>query len=234
MLTILGRPLRGSRLQSIGRVTWGRIGYHSSMDDSRPSKSRRPWLRFSLRALLVLVLLLSVPLGWFSWKMDRAREQREVVEGISELGGYIIYDYEFDETGELIWEAEPTTPAWLRKWLGDDFFCDVTRVGCSSTHFTDAELEHLKGLTNLKSLHLKSMQVTDAGLEHLKGLTNLKELWLLNTQATEDGVKKLQEALPDCEIIHARVGVNGGKERAMRHVGQPGWRFLLDRVGNKK
>jgi len=33
-------------------------------------------------------------------------------------------------------------------------------------------------------------------------LTNLQELWLGGRPLTEEGVKKLQEALPKCEIRH--------------------------------
>ena len=47
---------------------------------------------------------------------------------------------------------------------------------------------------------MDSTQVTDAGLEHLKGLTNLQLLWIAKTQVTDEGVKKLQQALPNCEI----------------------------------
>ena len=47
-------------------------------------------------------------------------------------------------------------------------------------------------------------QVTDAGLglDHLKGLDPLQELRLRNTKVTDEGVKKLQQALPKCQIIH--------------------------------
>ena len=39
-------------------------------------KPRRRWLQFSLRMLLVQVLLISVPLGWLGMKMREAREQQ--------------------------------------------------------------------------------------------------------------------------------------------------------------
>ncbi len=70
------------------------------------------------------------------------------------------------------------------------------------TQVTDAGLEHLKGMTNLKFLWLGGTHVTDAGLEHLKGLPNLQSLDLNDTQVTDEGVKKLQEALPNCNITH--------------------------------
>ena len=67
---------------------------------------------------------------------------------------------------------------------------------------TDAGLVHLKGLTNLQTLYLYRTKVTDAGLVHLKGLTNLQFLSLYNTKVTDEGVKKLQTALPNCNISH--------------------------------
>jgi hypothetical protein len=68
---------------------------------------------------------------------------------------------------------------------------------------TDAGLEHLKGLSKLKILDLSGAKVTDAGLEHLTGLTQLTKLYL-NRTITDEGVKKLQQALPNCEIVRGR------------------------------
>ena len=65
---------------------------------------------------------------------------------------------------------------------------------------TDAGLEHLKGLSNLRSLDLSNTGVTDAGLEHLKGLKSLRSLDLRHTKVSDEGVSRLQEALPDCKI----------------------------------
>jgi len=69
------------------------------------------------------------------------------------------------------------------------------------TQVTDAGLEHLKDFPKLTILNLSDTQVTDAGLEHLKDLPELTILWLSRTQFTDEGVKKLQQALPNCEII---------------------------------
>ncbi|MFP6657003.1 MAG: hypothetical protein VB853_02415 [Pirellulales bacterium] len=50
------------------------------------------------------------------------------------------------------------------------------------------------------SVTLNNTKVTDAGLAHLSGLTKLERLWLTRTQVTDAGVKKLQQALPKCDI----------------------------------
>ena len=53
------------------------------------SKPRRRWLQFSLRTMLVLMLVLGVAFGWFAYKVEQARAQREAVEAIEKLGGYM-------------------------------------------------------------------------------------------------------------------------------------------------
>ena len=192
------------------------------MTDPKP---RRRWHQFSLRTLLIVVLVLSLPSSWLGVKLHEARKQREAVGAILEAGGTVLYEYQFDESGKFVAQAEPPTPAWLRSLLGDDLFRDVAYVS-PGRDSGDAELEQLKGLTSLRRLNLDGGEVTDAGLEHLKGLTSLEELDLSHTQVTDaglkhlkglasleylglccnkvsnEGVKKLQEALPNCQIIH--------------------------------
>ena len=46
----------------------------------------------------------------------------------------------------------------------------------------------------------RSTKVTNAGLEHLKGLANLRALYLPGTDVTDEGVKKLRQTLPHCWI----------------------------------
>jgi hypothetical protein len=49
-------------------------------------------------------------------------------------------------------------------------------------------------------VHFSSPSVTDADLEHLKGFTQLKTLSLNGTKVTDAGEKRLQRALPKCGI----------------------------------
>ena len=58
--------------------------------------------------------------------------------------------------------------------------------------FDDAELTHLKGLSELSLLYLNDTQVTDVGLGHVKGLSNLVELLLDGTQITDAGLVHLK------------------------------------------
>ena len=68
----------------------------------------------------------------------------------------------------------------------------VVGVSLFNTKVTDTGLEHLKGMTSLHILDLRSTKVTDAGLVHLNGLKNLQNLVLANTQVTNTGLEHLK------------------------------------------
>ena len=75
-------------------------------------------------------------------------------------------------------------------------------LNLSHTRVADAGLVHLQRLPDLKSLDLTGTDVTDAGLEHLRKVTGLLWLGLPDTQVTAAGARKLQQALPNCDIQH--------------------------------
>jgi len=158
---------------------------------------------YSLRTLLLLVLVLSVPLGWFAIEMRRARRQKEAVEAILMAGGEVIHD-----------------SGWLGRWPADEFYSDVIAVNLIGAEVTDAELQQLKVLTSLRGLFLSDTQVTDAGLKHLKELTYLDGLSLHDRQVGDAGLKHLKgltnlkalslhnTQVTDAGLVHLRVMTN--------------------------
>ena len=62
--------------------------------------------------------------------------------------------------------------------------------------------EQLAQLPCLDYLMVGGDGVTDAGLQHLARLTQLRELHLFHANVTDEGVTKLQQALPNCKITH--------------------------------
>jgi hypothetical protein len=179
------------------------------------TKSRRRWFQFSLKALMVLVVVAAIPCGWLKWKMVCKERERAAAEEIENLGGLVMYGR----------EKEPPGAAWLRKLLGDDFFSTVHFVRLDGNKIADeslvnleqfADLEtlqlpcqpvsddihiHLMGLTHLKLLDLQGTAVTDDGLGNLKRLKGLAYLDLTKTSVTDAGVADLQKALPHCLIV---------------------------------
>ena len=171
------------------------------------SKPRRCWLQFSLRGLLIGMLVLSLPLGWFAYKLRRAREHRAAVKAIQTLGGRVgswpdrlgrlpgqeVY-------GDLVWVNLSRTPVRDAGLVYLRGLTTLYQLDLDATKVTDAGLVHLKGLMQLEELFLDSTQITDAGLEHLRGLTQLQSLSLVNTQVSDPGVAELQKALPKVTI----------------------------------
>jgi Leucine-rich repeat (LRR) protein len=78
---------------------------------------------------------------------------------------------------------------------------DLTPPEKTASTVTDADLENLKAVPELKSLTLHSTKVTDEGLTHLLALENLKELDLTNTNVSDAGLKVLQD-LKSLEKLH--------------------------------
>ena len=167
---------------------------------------------------MAVIVLLSLPLGWFGWKMREAERQRRAVEAVRKAGGVVYYNYQQWDDSASITVEEPPHPACLRRLVGDDFLSDVVGVGyCYSeevsdvllghlnglttlefldlyeTHVTDVGLENVEGLTRLEWLDLSYTQVRDTGLGHLRGLTKLKHLNLNDTHVTDTGLEKLRE-----------------------------------------
>ena len=156
--------------------------------------------QFSIRSLLLLVVVVAIPCSWLATEMNKARKQREAVEEVLKVRGEVWYDYQLDPSGCWIPGATPPGPPWLHALLGDDPLVDVTQVALFESEINDAWPEHLKPLTKLVSLRLYRVPITDAGLAHLKWLPNLRCLDIGVTKVTDAGLKHL-EALPNLESL---------------------------------
>lgn len=145
--------------------------------------------RYSLRFLLIVVALVGVAFGW----VHRGREQRQAAQRLRELnrGATVFYDYQVGADGRLTDSSESLAPAWLGERFGADYFSSV--VGADLAYATDADLECLVRLPNLRRLYLaRSVDVTDAGLAHLAKLKQLKLLVLDDAdQVTDAGLRTL-------------------------------------------
>ena len=133
-----------------------------------PQTARR--IQFSLRTMLLTIVLLSLPLAWLAARLDRAMRQRSIVEGIRGIGGEVEYDDEFDRSGDQPGWRDPSGPKWLRKLLGHDFLSGVCVVVLANDRVTNGHLERISALKGLQWLSLQDASITDTGLEQLKGL----------------------------------------------------------------
>ena len=152
------------------------------------SNTKRRFLQFSLRAVLVLITIFAM---WLGYVCKLARDQKTAVDRVYELRGWVYYEHEYHK-GRHVKGAKPPGPTWLRKIIGNEFFQDVTRVGLSKTDVTDADLRLVGRLTSLHSLDLSETVISDAGLVHIADLRELSELSLANTKVTGSGLQYLQ------------------------------------------
>lgn len=65
---------------------------------------------------------------------------------------------------------------------------------------SDQTLIHLGKLTKVNELSIVNSQVTGSLEEHLKGMTNLRTLCLRQTKVSPESIRALQTALPDLKI----------------------------------
>lgn len=152
-------------------------------------KSKRRYLRLSLRSLLLLLTVLAVSLGVY---LIRVQDQVRAVAMIERLGGRCWYTHEVDENRIVIpAPRQPSAPKWLRSLLSDHFFTTVIMVSLNETQFTDDDLELLVGLRHLQRLDLDRPSVTDASLEHISRITSLQELHLFDTLVTDQGLAQI-------------------------------------------
>src|SRR4051794_307103 len=174
----------------------------------------RERLRFSLRSLLLLVLLIAL---WLGWQVHRARRQREAVAIIKAFGGHVYYDWESRGPEWAPKGRRPPGPAWLRRAIGDEYFQEVeiitfTRAAPGAirvvptlrafpslkvldlheSQATDASLAVVGDLASLETLDLYEANVTDAGIARLKGLKNLKRLGMSDANLGDESLTYLK------------------------------------------
>jgi len=196
---------------------------------------RRWWsyLRFSLRGLLVLVLIVGGSLGWLT---RSAQIQRDAVSSIRRAGGLVTYDWQ-QKHGKLNQTTTTWAPKWLVDGIGIDYFDHVVYVSLRGrvsdaelvhvsrltrldylslihTEVRDSQLVHIKEMTRLKELSISETKVGDAGLVHLKGLTGLHGLYLDHTMVTDAGLTHLEWlANLECASFLGTSVTNGGAKR---------------------
>jgi Leucine Rich repeat len=197
------------------------------------ARRQHSYPRFSLRGLIIVVLLIG---GWLGWVVSSARRQRLTVLAIEKSGGGVRYHWQF-KNGRYLLGRTSWTPKWLVDHLGIDYFSDVTWVlvgprGISDSELrqvgqfsqleqlqvvrgsemTDAGLTNLEGLGKLRRVFLSGPGFTDVGLAHLEHLTRLRALGLSGCNITDEGLIHLGRltnleglGLTDCKVTDAAL-----------------------------
>jgi hypothetical protein len=169
------------------------------MSDCSAPKWRLRWLRFSVRGLIALTLLVGIALGLV---VRSARRQREVVAAIQACGGSVTYDWEV-KNGWYSPDQQPRAPRWLVQHLGVDYFghpiwvrfsiwgqhsrIDLRLVGClagleqlalDGTLVDDADLAHIQGLRALTRFNIGDISMNCSGIDNPAGASGITDAGL--------------------------------------------------------
>jgi internalin A len=172
----------------------------------RPTRRR---FRLSLRALMVLVLVVGGGLGW---KANRARTQRRAVEAIKAAGGFVTYDFQYPNDGKPK-PKEPSAPRLLRRMLGDEYFQEVAAVGFDKP-VTPENLAVIESFDHLEAFFIGDSSKIGDGLAHLRRLRRLGRIQLTGPGITDDRLAELA-SLPGLKsILLQRTAVS---DAGLRH-----------------
>jgi hypothetical protein len=186
-------------------------------DQAKPvARHWRRFLRFSMRGLIVLVLVIG---GWLGWIVRSARIQREAVATIRKADGEISYDWEW-KNGVRTPVKGPNIPRRLVEAFGVDYFGHVVRVSLSGRELHRilrkaeqllAELKNQSHATNEEPSEPRDLLIgctpdearigpqrwepneREAVLPLLKGLSGLSRLDLHGVDLTGDLLLWLEE-----------------------------------------
>jgi hypothetical protein len=135
------------------------------------------WRQFSLRSLLLLILLCGIGLGLWSVYIAPYQRQRRLVEQIAELKGVATTE---------------TVPTSWSSIFGEGFFINIVRIEAPGTQIDDAWMANMRDVPRLRELNLSLTPIGDAGLAHVTRLEDLQSLWLGGTKVTDAGLVHIQ------------------------------------------
>jgi len=189
------------------------------MSEGTATRRWRKLLRFSLRGMIVLVLVIGGGLGWL---VRSARIQHAAVAAVTGVGGSVMYDWQWNNRTSYTSDASYTGGAsWVPKWVtdrvGTDYFGHVTSVwlyaisrdadsvlipvgrlkrlewlSLIGSNISDTGLAHLSTTPSLSRLELDYTKISDAGLIHVERLKGLTILSLNGTRITDSGLVHLK------------------------------------------
>lgn len=177
--------------------------------------------QFRLSTLLTLLGVMAVIMtGITMQRREHSRQQDiesriaarggEVVSGLDSIRGVIFYDTADSDLKEL-WNDLVSIRGLQSIQISGRQFTDagmqhvsrlsnLREVSLQNTQVSDAGLRNLKGLHSLQTLDLMGTRVSDRGLSHLETMTSLRRVWLGGSAVSDQGCERLQSVLPDAEI----------------------------------
>src|SRR5438552_3520089 len=154
---------------------------------TQPARRPRRWYQFTLRAVLVLILLVGVLLA--GWRMYLApyQAQADAIERIQRFGG----TYQADGAA-----------AWMNRLAGFELR-NVKLMNLADCDRPDEYLDDIRRLPHLECLIVGGAAFSDDRLGQLEPLTSLRVLVLDSTTVSEDAIAAIREALPELQVYRS-------------------------------
>ncbi len=137
-------------------------------------------------SLTAMVLTLVWQPGWLPEANEA--EQQQAIREIQKLGGEVKTSVKWN--GRLVQLS--LTKVHDADLIHLRALTDTRELWLGGTPVTDEGLVYVEGLKELRSLELTGTKITDAGLIHLSGLTELQHLSLWRTNITNAGLAHLK------------------------------------------
>lgn len=177
-------------------------------------KKLTPRLRFSLRALLVILTIGGIALGIVVYRAER---QRKAVAWVKEHYGGVNYTHvktvyvkskkKFEHVEEL------PAPKWLIDMLGEHYFFQPTWVGLYGVT-PETDLSPLVDLPGVKTVSLGGSHVTAAHLRQVGGMLSLTELSLSGRKLDADALRELRSAKQLKQLVLSELRLNAEATQA--------------------
>lgn len=154
--------------------------------------------QLSLKAILMVFLVVSLPLGWVGFRIGQLRAQAAVVRKLNEHQPQLNYQFgnlRFVDFGNA--DPQKFDPSVL-KHLKE--LPRLSYLGLGGMPVTDDVLAHLETM-KLTWLDLSGTRITDAGLVYLEDLSQLKFVDVSRTRVTDQGAKRLAGKRPDLQVL---------------------------------
>lgn len=196
-----------------------------STEAETPAEKKRPrrrWFQFSLRTLLLMMLVFGCGLGWFTAKRRQAQQAWKRIEEAEKLDINLIAVDDNRAMGGIHHEG-----TWLEEWLGISLpeplisakvntssnptpelqelakFPELTDIWLEVDDITDEQLAPLAGMKRLTTLQIAWSPLRGSGLAYLAGNDSLEELNLFYCDNLTDEAIYSIPKLPS--LTHLRI-----------------------------
>ena len=163
-------------------------------------RSRRRWLRFGVRSVLILTTIMAILMAYVLSPLLDHSNQQGLVKTASAMGIEI-------ETHQSVPRDFSLARSFIGLFKPEILSAPIYEFDASNTALKDQDVEKLQGIRHVVSLDLSNTAITDKALDSITKFRHLQILKLNNTAVSDTGLKKLASisGLVDLETTATQV-----------------------------